>query len=666
VKVIALQQYENEFKTKTFIIMKIFILLLLVILPSFLGFSQVTERNILATATPLPDVETNLLKKEAWRPFPLTPAEWNAKLPKKLIDIHIKEAEALVDYQFPSFTATVMLDFVRSGDRTRQGGLYVSKRKNLMTLVLAESLEGKGRFVEQILNGVWSFCEESYWGVSAHIKSTGLPDVENPIVDLFAAETASFLALADYFIGAEFDKINPLIRKRIYLETNQRVFEPLLTKSAEYGYLNRKKRVNNWNPWIMSNYMTAALLLEKDEKRRAKMAYEALYGMDAYLNGLGDEGGCDEGPNYWFAAGACVFDCLDMYYSAAPNSKKVYDNPFIQKMASFVYKTHIAGNYFTNFADAEPTLESDGVVLYRFGKAINNPVLKDFGIYIFKEIYENDYDNPSVKMPNFHPMRKVQNILSFGEISNETSKYQPPSDVWISDIQLMLSRSNNEKIVLAAHGGHNAESHNHNDVGDLIIYKDGKPLIVDAGRGNYTARTFSAERYNLWFTQSEYHNLPIVNGIGQKVGRKFEATEVSYENMGNTIRLKMDIGKSYPEEAKVGKWNRELVFNKDKQEIFINEDYNLDANSALQQVFMTVANVDFSIAGKVVLNDTDTKLNINYDPKIWSVKSEFPSTEGMEYESFKTKWGGKQVQRIIFTHKSPKLKGRHSFKISFE
>jgi hypothetical protein len=263
-------------------------------------------------------------------------------------------------------------------------------------------------------------------------------------------------------------------------------------------------------------------------------------------------------------------------------------------------------------------------------------------------------------------MRKVQNILSFGEISNETSKYQPPSDVWISDIQLMLSRSNNEKIVLAAHGGHNAESHNHNDVGDLIIYKDGKPLIVDAGRGNYTARTFSAERYNLWFTQSEYHNLPIVNGIGQKVGRKFEATEVSYENMGNTIRLKMDIGKSYPEEAKVGKWNRELVFNKDKQEIFINEDYNLDANSALQQVFMTVANVDFSIAGKVVLNDTDTKLNINYDPKIWSVKSEFPSTEGMEYESFKTKWGGKQVQRIIFTHKSPKLKGRHSFKMSFE
>ena len=628
--------------------------------------AQVTERNILAIQIPLSNIEANLVKKESWKPYPKTAAEWKGQLPQKLIDIHIKEAESLADYQFPSIPASRMLDFVRSGDRLQHSGLHFTKRRNLMSLVLAESMEGKGRFVDQILNGVWSICEESYWGVPAHIRNTGLPDFDNPYVDLFAAETASCLSMVDYFVGTELDKINPLIRKRIYKETNERIFEPMLTKSAEYGYLNRKVSVNNWNPWIMSNYMTAALFLEKDEKRRAKMAYESLYGMDAYLNGLGDDGGCDEGPSYWFAAGACVFDCLDMLYSAAPNTKSVYEHPLIQKMASYVYKTHIAGNYFTNFADADPTVQADGAVLYRFGKAIKDPFLRDFGTYVFKKLYTDDFSNPMVKTTHNHLMRKVQNLLIFDEISNQKANYKAPTDVWISDIQLMLSRSNDEKIVLAAHAGHNAESHNHNDVGDLIIYKDGKPLIVDVGRGNYTARTFSAERYNLWFTQSEYHNLPIINGIGQKVGRKFEATEVNYENMGNTIRLKMDIGKSYPEEAKVEKWNRELVFNKDKQEIFINEDYNLGENSALQQVFMTVANVDFSIAGKVVINDADTKLNIYYDPKIWSVKTEFPSTEGMEYESFKTKWTGKQVQRIILTHKSPKLKGKHSFKMSFE
>ena len=260
----------------------------------------------------------------------------------------------------------------------------------------------------------------------------------------------------------------------------------------------------------------------------------------------------------------------------------------------------------------------------------------------------------------------MQNLLVFKEISQQKTDYKTPSSVWIADIQLMLSRSNDGNVVLAAHGGHNAESHNHNDVGDFIIYKNGKPLIVDAGRGNYTARTFSAERYTLWFTQSEYHNLPIINGIGQNVGRKFEATEVKYENIGNTVRLKMDIGKSYPDEAKVGSWNREISFNKDRQEIVLNEAYSLGQSSGIQQVFMTVANVDISMSGKIIISDGDAKLNLSYDPKLWTVSTEFPSTEGMEYESFKTKWAGKQVQRIVLTHKSPKVKGKHGFKMSFE
>jgi len=646
--------------------MKLFKSLLLILFFGFELGAQVTERNILVNQIPLSSIQTNLIKKEFWRPYPKTSEEWKSKLPQKLIDIHINDANALTDYQFPSISATIMLDFVRSGDRLRHSGIHFTKRKNLMILVLAESMEGKGRFVEQIMNGVWSICEESYWGVPAHVRSTGLPNVEDPYVDLFAAETAACLALTDYFIGEELDKINPLIRKRIYAETNERIFNQMLTKSSGYGYMNRKVSVNNWNPWIMSNYMTAALFLEKDETRRAKMAFEALYGTDAYLNGLGDDGGCDEGPSYWFAAGACVFDCLDMLYSAAPKTTNVYQYPLMQKMASYVYKTHIAGKYFTNFADADPTVEADGVVLYRFGKAINDPMLRDFGVYVFKKLYENDYANPAVKTHQNHLMRKVQNILSFNEISQLQSIYQAPKDIWIADIQLMLSRSNDEKIIFAAHGGHNAESHNHNDVGDFIIYKNGKPLIVDAGRGNYTARTFSSERYTLWFTQSEFHNLPILNGYGQKAGRQFEATDVKYENLGNAVRLKMDIAKSYPEEAKLSKWQREFNFDKGKQLIFISDDYQFLQNSSLDQVFMTVADVDITQNGKIVLKDGEASLSIQYDPALWNINTEYPSTEGMEYESFNRKWTGKKVQRIVLKHKSSILNGKHSFKISFE
>ncbi|MFB0907739.1 MAG: heparinase II/III family protein, partial [Spirosomataceae bacterium] len=291
--------------------------------------------------------------------------------------------------------------------------------------------------------------------------------------------------------------------------------------------------------------------------------------------------------------------------------------------------------------------------------------LRDFGVYVFKDLYNDDYDNPTVGVSTHHQMRKVKNLLAFDKISNSTVNYEPVSVVWISDILLMLSRSQKDEIVFAAHGGHNAESHNHNDVGDFIIYKDGKPLLVDAGRGNYTARTFSSERYTLWFTQSEYHNLPIINGVGQRNGREFEAKNVDYKKSDQNINFTLDIAKSYPEEAMVNSWKRNLNFDKNKAIITVSDSYSLGTATSLEHVFMSVANVDISEKGKIKLTEGDANLTINYDAKTWNISTGFPSTEGMEYKSFKTKWDGKQVQRIVLKHTTPKKDGTHNFKITF-
>ncbi len=39
----------------------------------------------------------------------------------------------------------------------------------LAKLVLGECMEGQGRFLDDILNGIWTICEETYWGVPAHV-----------------------------------------------------------------------------------------------------------------------------------------------------------------------------------------------------------------------------------------------------------------------------------------------------------------------------------------------------------------------------------------------------------------------------------------------------------------------------------------------------------------
>ena len=45
-------------------------------------------------------------------------------------------------------------------------------------------------------------------------------------------------------------------------------------------------------------------------------------------------------------------------------------------------------------------------------------------------------------------------------------------------------------------GGHNAENHNHNDVGSFVVALGRATPLVDPGSEVYTARTFSPRRYD--------------------------------------------------------------------------------------------------------------------------------------------------------------------------
>ena len=70
-----------------------------------------------------------------------------------------------------------------------------------------------------------------------------------------------------------------------------------------------------------------------------------------------------------------------------------------------------------------------------------------------------------------------------------------------------------EGLCLAAQGGTNGQSHNHNDVGNFVVYADGLPAIIDVGVETYTAKTFSSPRYGIWTMQSAYHNCPTIDGV---------------------------------------------------------------------------------------------------------------------------------------------------------
>src|SRR5919107_3713622 len=163
------------------------------------------------------------------------------------------------------------------------------RRLRLANLVMAELFENRGRFLDEIANGIWAISEQTFWGSTAHLglqkAGTGLPDASEPVVDLFAAEAAALLAWTDYLLGARLDSVSPRLRERIRYEVDRRVLTPALERDDFWWMgFGARRDVNNWNPWINSNWLASVLLLENDPARRVRAVHKIMRSLDAFLN----------------------------------------------------------------------------------------------------------------------------------------------------------------------------------------------------------------------------------------------------------------------------------------------------------------------------------------------------------------------------------------------
>ena len=179
-------------------------------------------RSLLARLFPATRIRESLVSREAWRPFPKVSdrAGWE-QLSEDVRSRMVAQAEAHLGASWPELPATLFLEFRRNGNRSRYEAPHFARRTALAQLVLGECVEGKGRFLDDIVNGVWALCEESFWGVPAHnarhsprFPNSGLPDTSFHEVDLFAAETAALLAWTHYLAGEQIARELPVVSDR--------------------------------------------------------------------------------------------------------------------------------------------------------------------------------------------------------------------------------------------------------------------------------------------------------------------------------------------------------------------------------------------------------------------------------------------------------------------
>ena len=533
--------------------------------------------------------------QERFTPFPdASSSYWRSKVPRTMRADYIRLGRENVAQPWKRIPDSVFAEFRTTGNRTNYEDKCFAVRRRLSCLVMAEIMEHRGRFMPSIRDGLHYFlCDEPWWGLPAHYPKAQ-PDTTLQVVDLFNAETSSMLAWTVYMLGDEINRTETGLAERVRGEIVRRFIRPTLHERQ--GWM---QNANNWNTWITSNFLECSLLcLDGGTRERGAALRTVESCLRLFLEGYPDDGGCEEGVGYWDRAGASFFESLWMLHAAEPSFLPT-DHRYIlttaeQKkvaaMGRFITTMHISDLAFVNFSDAQVHNVPNINILFPYGVWIGDNGMKEFAAYIARKY--DYFSKPStlfLQSGNWPTLGRELMLLSMLPQLREAKAEQPSTrDAWLANSQVMVAR--NADWLVAAKGGTNGESHNHNDIGNFIVYHNSWPVVIDLGRDTYTSQTFSKRRYELMNNRSMYHNVPLVNGVEQHDGSRYKASGASHLTTDTASIFTLDIAKAYPEEAGVESWKRTVGLNHKSDRVEVVELFRMATSAGVKDSVDVAAN----------------------------------------------------------------------------
>lgn len=589
------------------------------------------------------DVHGRVLPLEDFRPF----ADRNIEQLVQHKEALIQQADPMIGRTYEPLTASEYRMFKISGNRSVYEKKYFKRRHDLLAMTLAEHAEGKGRYTDSVVDLLWAILEETTWVVPAHNPARDGVPMSLPYafresadyIDLFAATTAADLSFVYFFLKNTLGAVSPLLCERLLYELRRRIVKPFLNrdllKTMWWSGLEGR-RVNNWNPWIISNILTVIALTDADTAEREAATALALELLNYFSEAYFDDGGCDEGPSYWSAAGAALYDACCLLYDLTDGYVNMFDDPLIRRMGEYKPTVYVHGERFLNFADSPARLSLTPALLLDWGYRCSSDIMISAGRFGLAG------GVASVAPIHFHPYRYVRLLTLPAE---GTQSYVPPLTSYLDGIGVAITREyadTSRGLYLAFKGGHNNESHNHNDVGTFTVFSDGRPVFVDAGSGAYTKRTFGPHRYDIWSMRSDYHNLTTVNNYVQITGENARACNYLYEK--DSGKLSMELTSAYPTDAGLSLYTREASLTNGRIRIVdvlqFKDKGTADFHLLVTERPTELKESSFTVGGCTVTFDPTLTLSVE------ACDHTIPETQ-----SIATAWGTDSLYRITLSAK---------------
>lgn len=445
---------------------------------------------------------------------------------------HLRHAEEEMRTPLPELPDELYLDYSKTGNRRRCETVLFGRRARVSVLALAECIENQGRFLAPSEAAIQSICQERTWVMPAHDGQLDNFHGRQVSIDLGVAMFAWELATVDRVLAS---KLSPALRLSIRQELERRVFAPYRRMTAGEQDQHWLRFEHNWNAVCLAGVTGAALANLEDPKERAWFVLAAEKYSANFLKGFTSDGYCSEGVGYWNYGFGNYVALSEAVRRATGGGLDLLARPEAIQPALYGLRIEIADAVCPAFADcavdARPGTRLIALLSRRFGLAEEPAALAPPTRGSLQAALMDLFPSPAPPIRVSEPLPSVKGLRT-----------------WFPDGGVLISRPGanpGTRLAVAIKGGHNAEHHNHNDVGTFIAVVDQVAVLPDIGSEVYTQRTFSGQRYESRALNSFGHAVPVIAGKLQSPGRQAAARLLALDLSDATDTISFDIAKAY-------------------------------------------------------------------------------------------------------------------------
>lgn len=475
-------------------------------------------------------------------------------------------------------------DFSRSGERTSFESLWYARRARVADLLVAFCLRPDDDLLDPILDLVWAMCEETTWCFPAH-DLREFPDPRSPVVDLFASLTAISLSELVSVLGSSLPA--PVVN-RVRTEVFQRVITPYMDSDAfVWLYNSPGQSVSNWTAVCAFGAAGSACYLEEDPQRLATVLVKAARSLEEYVELFDPDGGTSEGTGYWEFGFGAFCQLAEIVERRTGGQWNWFDTPVVSAVATFPLRSRLTVDSWPSFSDADKVPEFGGSLVCALGERFLEPGLTALGA---SEIARWGW-----RRSNSSITEALRSVWVDWEHAIAPMPPLAGSSEYFRGLQWLLSRADPADpatLAFGVKGGHNAEMHNQNDLGSLIVRVGGETLVVDPGRGLYTREYFNEHRYEHFVNRSFGHSVPLPGGVEQQAGGEFRATVLELDRSDASDRIRYDLTGAYPATAHLELLTRTVEMRRGSPaDIRLTDRFSFTAPAQAESAFITFATV---------------------------------------------------------------------------